>query len=301
MVSKELFVRLNQDRSDKRFEDWSVHRGATHSLIEEAVQKFGKRPEVLIVGSGNCDDLNLQYLFENASLLHFVDIDHQATLDAIQDKVDFSGVSTSWDVFECDITGLISDGTFDHLQDLMRKQDTVSFTQAAKSVVDQIEAIVKPQGILDGYDLVIILPVITQLITPLSTTLPFQSPENENVFLEGITGIAAALATQLLNDSFALTRKGGYFVVVTDILEITHKMNWTSFFDNDNNPKFSNSDQILNCMYDALSNGTILVGALEFLKWADKKKDFFIVQKHWIWVFSANKLYAAVGYLFHNK
>lgn len=80
---------LNKDTDSKRRELWSAHREAVKDLFDKIIQNKDVTDRVGILGAGNCDDLDLEYLASKCKELVLFDIDYQSMQIAVE-KLDVS-------------------------------------------------------------------------------------------------------------------------------------------------------------------------------------------------------------------
>lgn len=79
----DFYQKLNRERENSRWAEWENHRSEITKLIHLATMHLSVRTNAIILGAGNCDDLDLISLiapFENVTL---ADIDLPAMMDEV--------------------------------------------------------------------------------------------------------------------------------------------------------------------------------------------------------------------------
>ncbi|MFJ3386963.1 MULTISPECIES: hypothetical protein [unclassified Lysinibacillus] len=83
---------VNKDRDPSRRELWGNHRIGVKGLFEEIHSVEGKVNRIGIIGAGNCDDLDLEYISTICNEIHLFDVDvtsmEQATQNLSKDIVE---------------------------------------------------------------------------------------------------------------------------------------------------------------------------------------------------------------------
>lgn len=72
---KDFQDNMNKSRDFSRWELWSNHRVAVKGLFEEIHSLKGKVNRIGIIGAGNCDDLDLEYISTICNEIYLFDID----------------------------------------------------------------------------------------------------------------------------------------------------------------------------------------------------------------------------------
>lgn len=75
---------VNEDQDLSRWDLWVKHREGVNGLFEEIHNKKGKVNRIGIIGAGNCDDLDLEYISKNCNEIYLFDIDLNSMKQAIR-------------------------------------------------------------------------------------------------------------------------------------------------------------------------------------------------------------------------
>lgn len=188
-MNKEFNHQVNASmNSDQNFELWTDYRNAIMSFIADVQGK------ILIVGAGNCFDLDLKK-FKGCDVT-LLDIDKNAMISGM----DRQGVS--YNTIELDITGL-----------------PISFYSDFKTAVeyDRLEAYIESleadfSFTLDDYDYIIVMPIYTQLILPMVIDLVISKQEDID-FTLGFIG----MIIQMINHKLKSHAK--HLIVFSDLIE----------------------------------------------------------------------------------
>lgn len=210
---------MNNQRTDARFNDWSRIREFNTKFITSMIEKYNPDAEkLLIIGAGNCDDIDLQMLKDKQ--LFYLDIDIGSVKKGIKrqnlnvcaeniidfDLTGFEYISLYDKILQCD--------TFSRTKTLMIEQ--TSGNELKKAIHLKIESINQK------FDTVIFMPVFTQLsghvIELLSAKFPHLSTKEliytyENIEPTVISNIKCLLDAVCKTDSLILG--------ITDLIEIT--------------------------------------------------------------------------------
>lgn len=188
---EEFEVALNSATRD----DWNNyrnHRNHVTSVILSAATKCG--PRVLVLGAGNCNDLNLSRLLAAGLSVHLADIDVESCeLGLTRQGVPHDRIS---DIYSIDFTGL---GTLD--------ADTDQTT--SESIRKALSTPCISNAIAARFDVVICTCVFSQMVAGLSRYLTQEDKLSEFV---------ATLRHQFVSEMHNLTDKKGCLIWVSDLV-----------------------------------------------------------------------------------
>lgn len=200
----DLNCRRNQDTSGLA-ETFQSHREKVMQLVTATVAQLkgskGKCSSVVLLGSGNCLDVDLKQLAELFDTIHLVDLDETATKDAIK-RSDVSEnqvkIHTPEDIAE----PLLSLTSRDFRPEEDNKDHCIKVLQALSSengIADVPEA-----------DVVISSCVFTQIIDSLAHIIETGHPAFANT--------VKALRIGHLRRMVSMLRTGGVGILVTDVV-----------------------------------------------------------------------------------
>lgn len=195
MNIKEYNHQLNDSYlKDDAFKRWHSYR---KSICDYITSTTLKNQSVLLIGAGNCNDLDLS-IFESSNLT-ILDIDLEAVQNGLN-KQEFKG---EYQLIEADLTGLQNTSFLDDYKQANERL----------KVLDQYRMHTYT-GLEKSYDIIIILPIYTQLLLP--QLLPLINDDNDLSDL--LTFIAQKI--QLLHLSVREHLKpSGLCFLFSDILE----------------------------------------------------------------------------------
>ncbi|WP_198852254.1 hypothetical protein [Alicyclobacillus sp. SO9] len=293
---REWMSRVNAHTSDTYYyKNWELHRAGTMSLVNQAIQYGTSSPEVLIVGAGNCNDIDLVELISTSAKVDLVDIDGHAIEQAINRRVPYH-LRDKVEVISTDITPLSNNGfTPEIFCKLLASRSVNEFTDAMSRfcVSNGSERFVGNKH----YDVVIILPVLTQLIGPMyracsEVVWRDDRAKMHDDFYPEIYNYSTTLSRQVLDYCWERVRPSGTFVITTDVLDFSEDP-WKGTFSTQStsNPYWMR-DMIKSAMEIAIFDD-----AETILEWLDYHKQHSIVFQRWLWPFSENKIHAVFGEL----
>lgn len=157
----EHFLSQINQRENNRWDRWRDYRNV---VTDQILKVLFNRPnaEVLIIGSGALDDLDLGRIKLQTNRLDFLDLDEKATVEGLKRQgMDIHDVH----VIKTDLTRFDDVHFFESWQRMMN--DEPSVTETILMIEEKMNLIYQEhfqQGLNKTYDVVILLPTYTQLI-----------------------------------------------------------------------------------------------------------------------------------------
>lgn len=169
---------LNMQTDQNRHSDWAKYREMTTDLIIKRMNDNHKNnSNVLIIGAGNCDDINLQQLIENSKNIICLDIDAESVRRGFQKQKCASPI-----VIPMDITGLSYRKIYSKIVRCSSYQEAIKCLypeiQTGYTLSKEILKILSKYR--NFFDMIIFMPVFTQLFGALRELLILQFPGMEN-------------------------------------------------------------------------------------------------------------------------
>lgn len=285
MRLEEFYQTLNQMSSDDRFSKWEFHRNTISKYMTELFEKL-KHKRVLIIGSGNCDDLDLDVIEKYAESIVFVDLDDQSTYTAIQMRT--PALLNKSTIVKKDVSGLYDQ--FQMLKGVLEngneKEILASFRKVYKT--KQEEPLFNEQ-----FDFVIVLPIFTQMVAPylLETGLykenarhPVHKINAEIIYLSNTN------SNTVLSRIFDCVKPGGYMLALSDLFNANDEAHIKYF-------KQLSADNLYEIISNAKNEGTFY-GAQGFFRWFPENLNKFrtIVSSAWLWHYDELKQYAVYNF-----
>ncbi|MCY9666420.1 hypothetical protein M5X11_15865 [Paenibacillus alginolyticus] len=221
----EFYEQLNKERENNRWTEWENHRSEITNLVHLATRQLPHQSSAIILGAGNCDDLDLISLIGNYDNVALADVDLPAMMNAVcplemtmRDKINL--IST-------DFTKLDEINFYRNLKDLFDKkvsaEHIIEFLNCCISQLDEIQILTHFKG---EFQVVISSALYTQLFY--MNALQIFAPYVEGYKQEEITTIMDGLleirnvVIQNYNDLLVeLAAPHAVIVVWSDVLKIS--------------------------------------------------------------------------------
>jgi hypothetical protein len=293
---KSFYEHMNQGREQNRVWNWMSHRQEIKDLIKNSLGELHSKDEVIILGAGNCDDLDLNYLAERFHTIALADIDS----DSVQTAVNGMDPQLQLQI-KCldslDFTGLDQVDFYSRFQSLLDHRATAMQLTA---LFEDISTEVAHKPVLTQqkgkYAAVISSAVHTQLfyLHALSVFAIYAKSYGKNdvkQIVEGIVVLRDVLLLQYNEMLFSLTRSGGVVIMWTDIILLdaqTSLIKETIF-------SLTNDVERVQFMLRFMGNYGIESAVLALQDLNDKMAVEGKLLRSWLWPFNAEKQFVAVG------
>jgi hypothetical protein len=219
---EEFNLRLNSENQN-RYYDWRNYRHEVTSVVEEVVSSMQHKKRVVIVGTGGLNDLDVDLLLSTFEEVVFSDID----LSNVKEGLIRQNITRkNYKLIRTDYTGFEKEAFFETFISLIRSgaaEDRV--TQYIEKVFEQVDNYKFLKEYEKSVDLVIVLPIYTQLVFYQFNTI-IHSLINEGyneMFLRSLPERFLSLLPRLFN-SFNLSidqllNEHGELIVCSDFFE----------------------------------------------------------------------------------
>ncbi len=217
---KEFNVILNKSDTT-RFNQWQSYRDA---LTKHILHKSkGEIDRLLVMGAGNCDDLNIQNIRSITKQLYLSDIDEYAMNGALKKyKMDPSEVKLI--VFE--YTGASQNSAFGNLvKTFLRTESESEIDRMMSSLKRDIIKHTFPNDLKNRFDMIIVSPIYTQLLfqqvnTNIGILSEFEYPEELIAYLkQSLLKLMPVVIDSFNKNVVNLLKPGGHLFVISDIFE----------------------------------------------------------------------------------
>lgn len=200
-----------------KFEKWTSYRQEITDFVNEnlAVSKGN----LLVLGAGNCHDLNLKDLLQQGHALILTDIDGNSMIDGVERQ------KVQAEVIEMDYLGLSDRHWIDELQRICLSGHPIEFTKW----LSHLMATVKEEHFVwhgKQIDVTLCLPIYTQLLFSqvegqlrqywLSDVL---REEDYNDYVRALLDIMPSIIGYFNEGLLDLVEKGSQVIVLSDCLE----------------------------------------------------------------------------------
>ncbi|MCY9659476.1 hypothetical protein P5G65_23500 [Paenibacillus chondroitinus] len=224
-MDNSFYRNLNKERDTRRWLDWDVHRGQIVLLINKAISSQQDVEEALIIGAGNCDDLDLIFLSRIFSKIILMDIDTESLQKGIC-RLDINLQKQFQLLGGTDLSKLDQIDFYKQFIELLENKSTASklglFMKVISEEIINIEILDEWKG---QFSTVISSAVYTQIfyIHVLSLFWPYAnnySPEEISDIVEQVRQLRDQIIRSYNDLIMSLAKPGGTVIVWTDALRI---------------------------------------------------------------------------------
>lgn len=276
----------NADTRDK-YEVYKHHRDKSTNLIL-SLQKGGK---ILIIGAGNCNDVDLVTFTQNFSEVHLLDIDEEALNFGIKHQLGSQTHNVSLHI--TDVT---------QIADSYNKLLKNPFHSTANRNINALRNLSFPSvpSLKEAFNIVVSQCIISQIVEP---AVRLWTKEKDLKKAKLFKTLAGELVVAHLKEMAAYLSKGSTGVVITDVVSSEAVGNFS---------EHTIQDILYNCYYNSTSliYGKNLFGTNIVNIFHSYKKDLStIIQLEvanpqnapaWIWEMSKTKQYIVQGFIFQK-
>jgi hypothetical protein len=301
-IMKSFYGQMNQGREPDRTGKWMNHRQEIRDLIDQSIGQLPSIGEVIVLGAGNCDDLDLPYLVSRFQSVSLADIDGDAMRTAL------SGLDPSLHtkiklIDSLDFTGLDQIGFYERFQSLLDNHSSAAqIISLLKEAANEVHKAPVFAQLHKRFNVVISSAVHTQLfyLHALSLFAVFAKlyvKADVKLIVDGIADLRDFLLAQFNAMLCAMVRSNGVIIVYTDIILLDQQTNFVT------ETMYSLINEAERAQYMLRLIGSYgiesAVFALQDLNErlaADHK-----LLRSWIWPFNAEKQFITVGIAGHLK
>ncbi|WP_196589831.1 hypothetical protein [Pectinatus cerevisiiphilus] len=221
---KDYFEKANKSRDDDRYNYWQKHRQIATSAILEASQKSAASNSIIILGAGNCDDIDINTLASVFSRIVLVDIAeislnkaYHSFFKSTQDKVMLRG--------NVNLLPIDTSDFYLKLKELLEERASV---EDILNLVNYTRISMKHsilQDLKGKFDIVVSSAIYTQLFEArlneiLNSYSNFYDSTQKNKILDELQGFGYELIDQYNNLLTFLTKEHGVIVSWSDVAHI---------------------------------------------------------------------------------
>ncbi|WP_261303622.1 hypothetical protein [Paenibacillus andongensis] len=281
-----FYEQLNKERENNRWAEWENHRSEITNMVHLATSQLPHQSSAIILGAGNCDDLDLISLIGNYDNVALADVDFSAMMDAVGPLETI--MRNKIDLISIDFTKLDEINFYRNLKDLFNKkvsaEHIVEFLKSCITQLDELQILTHLKG---KFQVVISSALYTQLFY--MNALQIFAPYVEGYKQEEITTIMDGLlemrnvVIQNYNDLLVdLAAPHAVIVVWSDVLKISPDNRFLETV----NSFPSESERIQFIMNEVKRNGRMegMFGLQDIQnRLANKGRNFH----YWIWPYSS--------------
>jgi hypothetical protein len=230
MVKNEFYQGLNLDRDEERWVAWESHRSDINELIEKSLCKDGKAETAIILGAGNCDDLDLQFLSQLFDSITLADIDGDATARAVS-SIDNECLKSQIHIMKnIDFTKLDQIDFYHRFEQLlMRKVSSNEVVALLISSENEIDNCSLLSDLHKYYSVVISSAVYTQVfyihaLTIFAKYAECYSKQEVNQIVKGLVQLRDKIIKNYNDLMIFLLKDYGKIIIWTDVLRLDSSM-----------------------------------------------------------------------------
>lgn len=285
---------MNHNRDEYRKLRWKEHRIQVTGLFDAVFSKIAFVDKVAIVGAGNCDDLDIEYLATKCNFIYLFDIDMESMEKGTASLPERTREKIQ--LIEIDVTGLDKVDFDHHFSSMLNRGESV------KGIIRYLKDTEKRLGQLservfanyyNDFDIVATSAIYTQLFYNWAMELltdhanHYQKKDAEEM-KNGILDVRDEIVRKVNRSIFKCTKQDGFCITWTDILKIR--------------PEYMDTiNEGLNAIFALASNvgyGAALIGVKTFIEKVDISE---LTLRYWTWDFQENKQYLTIGIIGRNN
>lgn len=172
-----IYTNLNSRTDKDRFEKWRSHRDNLNYFLDESLKLLPdlKRENVLVVGAGNCDDIDIGFLTVRFSEVYLCDIDVFNLKSSVAKK--YPDCASHVKILDFgDLTGLDSIDFFNKAKAALNNSSGIRplIKHALENMEHTYQRVVRFKNFFSS---IIVLPMYTQLPLPILLNISAESSE----------------------------------------------------------------------------------------------------------------------------
>lgn len=286
--------KMNHNRDEYRKMRWKQHRIQVTGLFDAVFLKKAFVDKVAIVGAGNCDDLDIEYLATKCNSIYLFDIDMESMEKGTAKLPERTRKKIQ--LIEIDVTGLDKVDFDHHLSSMLNRGETakgiIRYLKDTKNRLGQLSERVFANYYND-FDIVATSAIYTQLfynwaMELLSDHANHYRKKDAEEMKNGILDVRDEIVRTVNHSISKCTKQNGFCITWTDILKIE--------------PEYMDTiNEGLNAIFALASNvgyGAALIGVKTFIEKVDKSE---LTLRYWPWDFQKNKQYLTIGIIGRNN
>ncbi|MEK3723053.1 hypothetical protein [Paenibacillus sp. FSL H8-0034] len=292
-----IFYRdLNHERIQDRWLEWESHRHEINLLISRSLTDGNERNRAIVLGAGNCDDLDLHYFCDVFEQLTLVDIDALSLQEGVSrlapellGRIELLG--------SIDFTKLDQVNFYSRFNDLLQRK---ALTSEISSFLTQIPSEIVRCSLLEPwkgrFSVVISSAVYTQIfyihvLTLLAIHASSYTAEEITVLLDGLKTLRDCMVKAYNDLMVYLLEEAGTIIAWSDVVKFDEQ----SPFPEEQFYAINNENERMQFMFDIASKQgreAALTGLHDLHGRLHSEDRQFAC---WIWPYSSNRHYITFG------
>jgi len=297
MTENEFYQGLNLDREEERWSAWEGHRTDIKTLIDNSLNKDGSPQTAIILGAGNCDDLDLPFLGELFESIALADIDGDAAERAVSSLNNESLKHQIRVIKNIDFTKLDQINFYQRFEEiLMREKSSNEVIALLISCESEIESHTILSNSAKRYSVVISSAVYTQIfyihaLTIFAKYADFYSKKEVSQIVKGLVQLRDTLIKNYNDLLIYLVKDTGKIIVWTDVLRLDSSMEAIIEELYEFRTEKERFDYLL-LIIAQFGRESAIVGLQDL---QEKLADSSYLQRFWNWPFNHDKQYLTTG------
>ncbi|MFE4133552.1 hypothetical protein [Peribacillus sp. YIM B13482] len=279
---------MNHNRDEFRKMRWKQHRSQVTGLFDAVFSKKEIVDKMAIVGAGNCDDLDIDYLAAKCNSIYLFDIDMESMEKGIENLPEHTRKKIQ--LVEIDVTGLDKMDFDHHLSSMLdrgeKAEEIIQYVKDAENRLGRLSESIFANH-YNGFDVIATSAIYTQLFYNWAKELlsdysnQYQNKDAEEI-KNGLLDLRDEIVRTLNHSISKCIKENGFYITWTDILKIE--------------PEYMDTiNEGLGAIFVLASNvgyGAALIGIKSFIEKVGKSE---LSLRYWPWDFNANKQYLTIG------
>lgn len=213
---------------EEKYLRWASYRQKINDFILKSIEDK-KYNNIIVLGAGECNDLDLKFLTNTFESINLSDIDIASIEEGIDRQKLPKNAKAKIELIQQDYTGLDKLGFFQHITDLINMKKTEkeisSYIKKAITDISDFDILLSHKN---KYSMVLVLPTYTQLAyTQMEALLKIlyqyniYEVDDLNRIITSMYHTMPAIINNYNNLILSLLANDGILILLSDILEIT--------------------------------------------------------------------------------
>lgn len=284
---KQFQIEMNNNKSIDRWELWNNHRNFIKGLFDEVFSLKNNVENIGIIGAGNCDDLDLDYIGSKCNQIILFDLDYQSMYKAIENLN--SSTKEKITLVEVDLTNLNFEEFSNKFEELIVNNEKTK--KVIKFLVETANNLKSNNGIMEHYcntcDVVAASAIYSQLfynwaLNVLDNQSRYSDSELIEIIEKGLVYLRDKIVRICNEELMKISKPKAGVVIWVDLFEMEPE-DYSVLKQGD----LRSADPLI------IKKG--LHASILGLKSAHNYFDEIIVLRDWIWDFEQGKSYYCRG------
>jgi len=293
----DFYRQMNEERDDQRWHAWASHRMEINELVRKTITEEMQPAQIIVLGAGNCDDLDLRFLQTTCKTITLVDNDGDALEKAIARYADIDLAGQIRLIKHIDFTTLDWMDFYRRFVSMLAcrtdANEVLVFLQQCSLKIRDHELLA---SIKNQFSVVISSAVYTQIfyIHALSLLAPYAeqySKRDVRLIIEGLIHLRNQVILKYNDLLLSLVSKNGKIIVWTDFVKLDSTMDFVKETIYDLRTDADRSSYLFKIMWKYGKDAAFL-GLQDLLKKLGDEETWYSC---WIWPYDKKNQYLTFG------